>query len=365
MSAKDNKNSSLFKVGKVFNPIVPIPRGKPVLKYQEIVLRYPSRLNAMAIDPGSIKPRKDLKYTPGEVIFSVGIYKTVRLRARSDKSIVVSRETTRQSLVRHSALIMKAAIGFSEGFDIKVENKTDILHSGLGSSSGLISSVAVAINEAYGNPIAKSDLIRYIAQNHGEEVEGEEMLLNSVQSIGGSAAAGLCQSGMTVLAGEAIPIATMKIPSEYEAVIGIPSDFIAPDSMVLMEKELKVMHQFITTGKLYGPKNAYNVLHLMLPAMKSGNLKIIGDVIFEYRYNMGSIKNCSFSYPGLERTASLLIPLREDGIAPIISISSVGPGVFTITKNPKKCQEYLRRNGFTTYRAPICNSGYECIRRTK
>lgn len=360
----NNRRSSLFSVGGVFNPIRFHVWKKSHLAFREVVLRYPSRLNAMAIDPGLIAPKKDMHYTAGEVVFSIALEKQVRIVARRDGQICISPRTKRPALARHAALIMREAIGFKEGFDIEVKNATEMRHCGLGSSSGLIASVAVAVNEAYGNPIPRELLIRYLAQNHGEEVDGRDDVLNCVQSIGGSAVAGLCAAGMVVLAGDAIPIATIDIPRGYKAVIGVPEDYREMDSKVLMEKELKAMKGFVATGKRYGPANAYNVLHRMLPAMREGDLATIGDVIFEYRYNMGSIRNCAFTYPKLEKVFATLIPLKKRGIAPILSISSVGPGMFAITKDSAVCADAFRAAGLSARVVPICNTGYRLIHQT-
>ena len=54
--------------------------------------------------------------------------------------------------------------------------------------------------------IKGNDLIKYLAQNHGEEIDGEDFYLNPVQCIGGSAAAGIYKAGLILLAGESSPI---------------------------------------------------------------------------------------------------------------------------------------------------------------
>lgn len=364
MRSKESTNCSpLFPVGSVFNKLAPSLARSPRPVAREIALRYPARLNAMAIDPGRIAPRTDMKYSSGEVLFAIDTGRQVVVRRRNDKKIVISSEVKRITLVRHAALIMREALAFRGGFEIWMDPGVEIKHCGLGSSSGTIASVACAINEIFGAPISAESLIRYLAQNHGEEIEGESDLLNRVQCLGGSAAAGLCAAGMTVLAGEATPIATSKIPSSYKAIVGIPSDFIEKDSVSLMEKEIQSMGKFIATGKRYGALNAYNVLHTMLPAMHQGNMKEIGDVIYQYRYKMGSIDNCSFTYPSLKKLFRALLPLRESGAAPILSISSVGPGIFAVAKKFKECERAFRKANLRVYTFPICNDGYRIIRK--
>lgn len=61
------KNFDYFKVGTVFNPIGGINDVKPVNK--EITILYPTRLNAMAIDPSKIVENNNMKYTPERWFF--------------------------------------------------------------------------------------------------------------------------------------------------------------------------------------------------------------------------------------------------------------------------------------------------------
>ncbi len=355
---------SPFKVGSIFNPLKLEGRKYP-LKYKSLSIDYPTRLNAMAMDPSKIDMRSDLKYSPGEVVFSIALFKRVSVKKRSDSKILVSDNSKRSSLIRHSAILIKKAINFKEGFDIRVNNSKEIRHCGFGSSSGLISSVACALNEAYGNPISPKDLIRYLAQNHGEEIDGDNDHLNPVQCIGGSAAAGICKGGLILLAGESVPIATMDISDNYKAVIGIPRDIEDLDSDILMKKEIKCLPKFIFTGKKYGKTIAYNILHKMLPAMISGDLKPVGDVIYEYRYNMGSIKNCSFTYSKLPKLCADLSFIKKTNIADVLAISSVGPAIFAITNKPHECERIFRSKKLKVYSFLINNNGYKIITRIK
>jgi len=105
---------------------------------------------------------------------------------------------------------------------------------------------------------------------------------------------------------------------------------------------------------------AYNIFHKVLPAMISGDLKTIGDVIYNYRFNMGSIENCSFVYPKLTELAKKLA-LKVKDIAEIFSLSSVGPGFFAITENPALCEKEFRKAGLRTIITPLENESYQVI----
>ena len=353
-----------YKVGTIFNPIKTKFANNLKPLYRIVNVKFPSRLNAMAIDPSKIAVNNNLVYTPGEVVFSVGIYKRIKVSVLSDKMgcLIISENSKRKSLIKHAYILMKKALKFNDGIYVDVDNRQEMKHCGLGSSSGLISSVACAINEIYGRPIGNADLVRYLAQNHGEEIEGRDDIINPVQCIGGSAASGMFEGGLLVLAGDSCVIKTMKIPSQYKVVIGIPKDFKEQDSDIMLKKEIRNLSKFVKTGKKFGCQIAYNIFHHALPAMNKGDLNTIGDVIFDYRFNMGSIKNCSFVYPKLVDLTNSLAFLKKNKIAEVLSLSSVGPGIFAVTQNQDYCLKAFKKAGLKTIIANIENGRYKTRR---
>ncbi|MEX0917053.1 MAG: hypothetical protein WDZ90_00795 [Candidatus Paceibacterota bacterium] len=348
-----------FFVGSVINPIKrDVVGALPVLS--EISLRYPARLNAMALDPSQIDVSKRGIYTPGEVIFSVDIFKEVLITLREDNLIVISETSPRHQIITHAVLLMRQALKVKHGFNIDVKT-LDLRHCGLGSSSGLIASVASAINELYGTPIKKAALIPYLAQNHGEEIDDDSHRLQHVQCIGGSAASGLVIGGMKMIAGESVVIASMDIDSSYSVLIGIPNDFSAPDAQHLMELEISNMSKFVATGNEYRYKIGYRVIHEMIPAMIKNDLHSVSSLIFDYRFDYGSIRNCSFVYPRLVDIAKNIRYLYEDGLVDTLALSSVGPAFFAITHHPEKCRSVFEKNDLKVYEAKIVNHGYQIV----
>ena len=338
-----------FGVGTVFNPI----KGGPFIiieNFNRVSIKYPSRLDLMAIDPSKISSNNNLVYTPGEIILKVDQYRTVNIEKIKDGSdIIISDQSKRKSLIKHSALIMREALKFKCGLKIDVENYDEIRHMGFGSSSALIASVACAINELFGNPIAPRDLVQYTAQNHGEEIDGETNLISPVQCIGGSSAGGQHEGALMILAGESRVIGTMKLSNDYKVIVGLPKDFIELDSEELLVKELEVMDNFINCGKTYGPKIAYKILHYVLPAMLEGDLTTVGDMIYEYRFEMGSIENCSYCYPPLTSLCNRLAYLKKNDIVDLLSISSVGPAIVAVTKNIETCKTAFKKENLKIF----------------
>jgi len=354
-----NKNSfTEFRIGTVFNST---KIRKPVkLCHEKIKVSYPSRLEAMALDPSKITDKNNLVYKAGQIDFCINILKyiTVEIDFKS-QDITLSERTPRKSLVNHAALLMKKALDLKEGLKIDVDDSIDLRHCGLGSSSSLIAGTAATINELYGNPIDALDLVKYCAQNHGEEIDGDDENLVPVQCIGGSGVCGHFEGGLIILSGEATPIFTHNILDEQSVVIGIPNDYTYPDSKKQFDSELQNLDGFRKSGTEFGPMIAYRLVHEVMPELKNNNLKACKDLIFDYRWNMDSIKNCSYSYPRMIEIAEKLRILKDDDDVSIISLSSVGPSFFALTQNPKKIIDLFKSLDMTTYETTICNDKYK------
>ncbi len=352
----------MFEVGTVVNPLTFITgHVRPI--YESVILKYPYRLNAMAIDPSKIHVNSEYIYEPGEVVFSLDMYRTIRVTARKDNRIVVSGNIDRVQLVSHAVGLMKYALNVKTGFAVEVVSDREYKHAGFGSSSSLIAGVAAAINELYGNPIPREVLVTYLAQNHGEEIEGDFDHLRHVQCIGGGAAAGLLSAGALILAGQSQCISKAYISNEYTVIIGIPKDYIPKDAQELMDLELSHMDNFIQTGTTYGPVIAYDMLHDVLPEMMHNKIEALGKLIYKYRFEYGSIKNCSFLYPPMVAIAERIKNIYLSGWADVLSLSSVGPAFFVITKYPEECRKVFESSDMSIISTCINNDGYKVLER--
>ena len=351
-----------YPIGTVFNPLKLGKSISPV--FTSVEIKFPSRLNAMAIDPGKITSNKNMVYTPGEVVFSIKLYANIKVKTTSQKGqIKVSSGSKRRNLIKHAVLLMREALGDDTGLEIEVGNDVELRHAGLGSSSRLISSAAAAVNELYGRPVSFKRLARYVAQNHGEEIDGDNKNLNPVQCIGGSAVSGLYSGGLFVITGETVVVGKMNVDSTKKVVLGIPKEYKEVDSKSQFDEEKRNLDKFLNTGKKHGPIIAYKILHHGLPAMKNNNLGPMGDIIYEYRFHMGSIKNCSYVYPPMVDITNNFRFLKEKKLVDILAISSIGPTVFAITDDIKPIIKAFGEQGLNTMVTEIENERYQVLKK--
>ncbi len=350
-------NFDYFKVGTIFNPLILDGPVKPV--NQKITILYPTRLNAMAIDPSKIVENHNMKYTPGEVVFSTRIFIEVSIELVDDNGIMVNEEMRdRETVIKHACLLMRKAFGYDKGMAVTIKNYHNLKHCGLGSTGCIQAGVAAAVNHLFGNPIPPEWLVRYLAQNYGEEIDGNADYLNPVQCIGGSAASGLYKGGVIVVAGENTVIAEGSIGEEYEVIIGIPEDYVFIDSNEQFENEKENLNSFLECGNKYKHEIAYNILHQFLPALYNRDVKVMGDVIWDYRYHKGSIKNCAYTYPELPELMERLASIRTENKADVLSVSSVGPAVFAITREAEYIVRRFSENKLKIVRTKIHNDRY-------
>ena len=349
---------SAFEVGTVFNPIEPkIGHTKPVR--ESVSLRYPSRLGAMTLDASKIANNNNMVFPAGQIAFSVGAYKNVTARITETGEVTTTERTKRASIVRHAGMIVRQVIEFDVGVEIDIDNPLDLRHSGLGSSGSTLAGAAAAVNELFGNPIEPLELARYCAHNYGEEIDDDDLRLVPVQSIGGSAMCGLLDGGLVVVSGNAVPIYQHRMPEDHDVVVGIPKDYSPLDAEELIRAEVDNMDGFQTSGDKYAPEIAYRMLHKVLPGLAMNDLKPCKDLIFDYRWDMGSIQNCSFVYPRMVDIAESLRDLKDDDRAAVIAPSSVGPAFFSVTKDPEYIAERFDNLGMETHRLNIHNGRYE------
>lgn len=346
-----------YLAGTVFNEVR--LNKKVTLLRNTIEISYPTRLEAMVFDPAKIESNDRHIYTAGQINFTVALFRKIKIEVLNDSDqLIIEGSSVRTSLIKHAYGLMKKALGFTIGMKIEWVDDVNIKHCGLGSSSAIIAATCSAINEIFGNPISRINLMKYIVQNHVEEIEGDNEFVFPVQSIGGSAAAGLFGNGMVIIAGEAVVVESMSITEDFYVIFGVPFDYVPKDSERLMADEADNFKNFNNTGNEHAKEIAYRFLHKCLPDIKLGNLKEVGNLIYDYRFNMGSIKNCSFCYDGLVELGDKLRVIKESNLAEVLALSSVGPGFFAITKSKKEVVEIFESLNLRTFETKCYNGGY-------
>lgn len=332
-----------------------------------ISILYPTRLESMVLDPSKINIKDDHKYNAGQINFKVNLFTRVNIKIiRSSKDRI--QITKRFVLVKHAIELFKKAANINFHYQVEVFKDLDIKHAGLGSSGNIISAVFFCLNALHNFPLDKKYVVRYLAQNHVEEAEDGQHVIQ-VQSLGGSAIAGFYNGGLQILSGFSSLVYSQNINKSYDIILGVPKDYKQIDAEILMDKEIKNIKNFIKTGKIYSKEIAYRLLHQSLPSLVlENNLRTLGELIFDYRFRMGSIKNCSFIFPPMLRIANNLKHLFLEKYCEVLAISSVGPGFFSISKgatNKEKIKTDMTKSELICYELKPYNQSAKIIKHER
>lgn len=319
----------------------------------------------MLLDYNRFADRKpESWWKAGAVAFSVDMRREVSVELTNTAGeIQINAEISRHPIIRHAVALMREGLGVKEGFIITVNDLAGLTHVGLGSTPAIVTAVSSALNRLYGDQIPVHELLVYLIRNHGEEIEGDDAHLIPVQAMGAAAAVSLAGGGMVVLAGNATIIARMNIPETRTFIIAMPEDHKSYDSVSALAQDASTYSVLHAMNAEVPYRTSYDVLHSLLPAMTCGDLCTIGRVICKHRLSDEQVARFEKRYPG---KSGPLVHLREwinDGRIDVLSVSSTGPTIFALTRNPDDVAEYLRKNAFKTFKAPPDNSGtrYETL----
>ena len=358
-----SKSFPIFPIGTLFKPF-----GGKIGELSDptntiVEVDYPCRLNGMTIDSAGIALEGETSFPAGEICFSIDKFVHVKLEIASKPGLIIDKTTERKSIVRHACLIMSKALNVRPDFNISVTLDDEIKkHSGFGSSGAIIGAVCVAIDELYGNPIKDLDLIKYMADNYGEEVsDNDENNLKLVQCVGGSVGNGLTDGSITIITGNATPIISKKYDARI--LIAVPKDFHSKSAKEMMELEEDNLNNFISHGEKYAYEIAYNLMHEGIPQLANDDISGICKIIYRHRFEMGSIHNCSFVYPKIISIADTLRYLYKKSYCKLLSMSSVGPALFIILDENKRhideCRQALGKLNLEIIPASLYNNKYK------
>ncbi|MDO4399259.1 MAG: hypothetical protein Q4C24_03130, partial [Candidatus Saccharibacteria bacterium] len=161
------------------------------------------------------------------------------------------------------------------------------------------------------------------------------------------------------------PIVKVNLPEELKIVFGVPNEYLHPDANTLIADEIDASENFEKASIDFSREIAYRLLNEAIPELLDGNYKPMKDFIFDYRWDMGSIKNCAYAYPKIVELAEKMRPLRDDKDIEFIFLSTAGPGFCIVTKNTEKARSVFESLDMKVYVADIHNDKYKIIKLIK
>jgi predicted sugar kinase len=305
------------------------PRTVKELSNREVEVTVPARLAPTVVDMNRFNLNRP---GGGAVGFAIQVYFHAKVRATKSPDVIVNGE--RSLLMRHYGHIFQQLLDYPGGFEIELRDH-ERRHVGMGSSAGSMVAMAIGINEVLGRPFNGRELRRVIGYHSCEESPmGKDYLLPAFET-GMGAMAGF--HGGWILATDDLEIA-YRIPlKDTRCVVFIPDvpslsdEYSGKETSAAPEVELLLRRARYLDSMHAGVKSQMLFCD-MLPAMIKGDLKAIGDTIFDITF-LGS-KRAECEQHGCYGVPiySHLSALRELGTE-ITGMSSVGPTIVALTRS--------------------------------
>ncbi|MCL6559786.1 MAG: sugar kinase, partial [Firmicutes bacterium] len=257
------------------------PRSVPEAAEREVEIMVPARLHPTVLDMNRFNP---VRPGGGGMGIGVGIYLKARVRSTSSPEIVVKGE--RPLIVNHFAMVLKEVLGYRGGFEIELYDHKR-RHVGMGSSTGTMTAACIGINEVLGRPFNNRELRRIIGYNACEESpRGNSYLIRGFET-GIGAMVGI--HGGILLATDnleliyRIPMPDTRVIIVIPDVPSLKDEFTGLETSAESEVEL-LMRRARYLDHLQCGAKAQLVLLDMLPAMVRGDLRGIGDALFDISF---------------------------------------------------------------------------------
>lgn len=320
------------------------PRTVATADVREVEVSVPARLHPTVIDMNRFNLNR-----PGGGGIGCAIQVFLRATVRSTKSPEVVVKGDRPLLAEHYGRLFQELLGYRGGFEVDLSDH-ERRHVGLGSSIGSMVAVAIGMNEVLGEPFSGRELRRIIGYHSCEESpSGNDYLIPAFET-GMGAMAGL--NGGWILGTDDLEIAYRVALPDTRCVVFIPDvpslddEFSGRETAAESEAEL-LLRRARHLDSLQSGVKSQMIFCDMLPAMIKGDLKAIGDTMFDLCYLGSKRAECeqhgSNGAPIYEHISNF----REMGTE-ITGMSSVGPTIFALTRSDDtydRILKYLRNRG--------------------
>ncbi len=283
-----------------------------------IIARAPARIHLSVLDMNRFSPG-----TPGGggLGFALQIYYEATVSC-TDRNVSI--DSPRRLLIEHLVAAFKTVTGYTGGFVIKtVDHGRE--HVGFGSTCTMATAVVCAMNEAVGNPLSLEDVRMVIGHNYVEETEEEGKVAFGFETGVGSAAS--IFGGMTFVGDRLTRVYNHPFAEDKNVFIVIPKIHPENDNAGLEEFTL-LMNRARTLDYRDRELKAYMLMMDMIPSLARGNLKKMGDIMWEIEFRgskRAEVQHHTFML------YNHMNALRNAGLE-FVAMSSVGPSICVVTE---------------------------------
>jgi len=284
------------------------------IQSEPVKVRAPGRIHLTVLDMNRFAPGHP---GGGGIGFAIQVYAHATARVIPAGFEI---KYGRPAIIEHFLLLFSKVVGYTGGFEIEAQDH-EYKHVGLGSTCTILTTVASAVNKAVGEPLTQDQLRILIGHNYVEETEGGLVTYGFETGVGPAVTT---YGGMAVMGDDLALVYRHEFAADKHVHIIIPPSSISSAG----EEEFSLlMNKARTLDYRDREQKAYCVLMDFIPALGSGDLRKMGDVMWEIEFRgskRAEIEHHSFElYHYMNR-------LRKAGLE-FVGMSSVGPSIAVIT----------------------------------
>ncbi len=320
------------------------PRSVGEVEEREVEVQVPARLHPTVFDMN----RFNLNRAGGGGLgLAIKVYFHAKVKAIKEPKFVIKGERT--LIMEHFCHIFKELLSYPGGFEVELYDHKR-RHVGLGSSIGSMLAICIGINEVLGRPFNGRELRRIIGYHSCEESPNGNGYLMPAFETGMGAMVGV-NGGWIIGTDDLEMVYRVPLP-DTKCIVFIPDvpsledEFLGKETAAASEVELLLRRARYLDSMQSGVK-ARIVLYDMLPAMIKNDLRGIGDAMFDLSFLGSKRAECEQHGSNGAAIYNYISTFREIG-AEVVGMSSVGPTIFSLTRNDdtyKRILKYLRAQG--------------------
>ena len=279
--------------------------------------KAPGRIHLTVLDMNRFAPGQP---GGGGIGFAIDVFAEVEVLC-IDKGFEIN--YSRPSIIRHFLSVFSKTVGYTGGFSVTARDH-NFKHVGLGSTSTILTALSAATNRAFGDPLTPDQLRVLIGNNYIEETEGGKVAFGFETGVGPAVSG---KGGMAILGDN------LTIVYQHQFAEGKNLHIVIPPSSISSagEEEFSLlMNKARSLDYRDRELKAYIIMMDFIPALNNGNLKKMGDLIWEMEFR-GS-KRAEIEHHSFE-LYQYMHKLRKSGLE-FIGMSSVGPSIAIITDMP-------------------------------
>jgi len=310
-----------FHPGENLYTDIPVVKA-PVPQNGSFIVTVPARIHLSVLDMNRFSPGMP---GGGGLGFALQLYSSATVSCTPDNTVI---DSSRILLIEHLVAAFKAVTGYAGGFIIHTQDHGKE-HVGLGSTCTTASAVVSAMNEAVGRPLTYDTIRRLIGYNYIEETnEPGEIAFGFETGVG---AATSIYGGMNIL-GDQLTHVYQHSFAEDKNVFIITPNIHAEDGNAGLEEFSLLMNRARTLDYRDRELKAYMIMMDMIPAIEKGDLKKMGDIMWEIEFRgskRAEVQHHTFIiYQHMNA-------LRQAGLE-FVAMSSVGPSICVVTEKTEQ-----------------------------